>query len=401
MLIHPRRFRIIFLTAFVLAALASCQKDEEAPPAHQPEFLIEATLVMDLSREEVAEKISQGGLFPPGSDLLVRFGVEGYSLTYQTVSHDGSAIVASGALLVPKTDEKFPLLSFQPGTLGNPLEAPSLFQSLYTDQTSVFASAGFIVALPDFLGYGASAELEHPYEHRQSLATATRDMIRAAREYFLVERREALSGQLFLTGYSAGGYATLATLKLLQEDHPEEFQVTAATAGGGAYNKTEMFRQIVMADMELPQIGLYMWVLDVYNKVYPELGRPYTAYFNEPWATQIAEEGVFSGVEKNPSLLLNPAFVDGVVSGSDTAFLSVLADNDLYDWRPEMKLKLYHGTYDLVVPYLNAQTAYDAMTALGAADLELEPIVQGTHESSFLNYIVGTYGYFVSLRVAD
>lgn len=400
MLIHPRQSRKFFLiaTLTLLATFTSCLKDEEAPPAYQPEYLVEADQVMDLSREEVTEMM--GGLYPPGSDLLVRFGVEAYRLTYNTVLWDGSVIVASGALLVPKTTEKFPLLSFQPGTLGSPSEAPSLFQSLYTDLASVFASSGFIVALPDFPGYGASLDAEHPYEHRQSLATATRDMIRAAREFFLVERREALSEQLFLSGYSAGGVATLAALKLLQEEHPDEFQVSGATAGGGAYNKTQMFREIVKADMELPQIGLYLWVLDVYNKIYPELGRPYSAYFKEPWATQIAQEGVFSGVEKNPSLLLNPAFVDGINTGSDTAFLSVLADNDVYDWRPEMPLKLYHGTYDLVVPYFNAQTAFAAMTARGAADLELEPIVLGTHESSFLNYMMGTFGYFITIRGA-
>ena len=395
---HPRQSLKFFLAATLLVTFFSCLKDEEAPPAYLPEFLIEAVQVADLSREEVAEIMSQGGFYPPGSELLVRFGVEAYSLTYHTELWDGSAIVASGALLVPKTTEKFPLLSFQPGTLGSPSEAPSLFQSPYTDLASVFASAGFILALPDFPGYGASAETEHPYEHRESLATATRDMIRAAREFFLVERRESLSEQLFLSGYSAGGYATLAALKLLQEDHPDEFRVTAATAGGGAYNKSQMFREIVKSDMELPHIGLYLWALDVYNKIYPELRRPYTAYFNEPWATQIAQEGVFSGVEKNPSILLNPSFVEGIGSGSDTAFLSVLADNDVYDWLPEMPLKLYHGTYDLVVPYFNAQTAYEAMTARGAADLELEPIVQGTHESSLLNYMMGTFGYFLAIR---
>ena len=254
------------------------------------------------------------------------------------------------------------------------------------------------MALPDFPGYGVSAETEHPYEHRESLALATRDMIRAAREFFLVERREALSEQLFLSGYSAGGYATLAALKLLQDEHPDEFRVSGATAGGGAYNKTQMFLEIVKSDIELPNIALYLWALDVYNKIYPELRRPYTAYFNEPWATQIAQEGVFSGVEKNPSILLNPSFVEEIGSGSDTAFLSVLADNDVYDWLPEMPLKLYHGTYDLVVPYFNAQTAYEAMTARGAADLELEPIVQGTHESSLLNYMMGTFGYFLAIR---
>jgi pimeloyl-ACP methyl ester carboxylesterase len=393
----PVRLKILVI-AIALAVFTSCLKDEEAPPAYQPEILLDAVLEKNLSRDDVSALMAQGGFYPPGTELFVRYGVEAYSITYQTVSWDGEPVIASGALLIPKTTETFPLLAFQHGTLSSPLEAPSLFQSLYTDQAAVFAASGFIMALPDFLGYGASDHLDHPYEHRQTLATATRDMIRAAREFFLVERRDGLSDQLFLAGYSEGGFATLAALKLLQEEHAEEFTVTAATAGAGAYNKTETFRQIVMADMELPHINLYLWVLDVYNRIYPQLGRPLIQYLNEPWASQVAQQGVFSPVEQNPSVLLKPAFIEGILSGSDTAFLSVLADNDVYDWRPSMPLKLYHGTADVLVPFLNSQTAYAAMTAQGAAGVVFEPIVGGTHETSFLNYIIGTFGYFFSLR---
>lgn len=398
---HPLQqhsFYRLLTWGFLLLAVASCLKDEEAPPAYQPEYLVEAVLETKMSRDEVAAMMGQGGFYPPGTEILVRFGVEAWHLTYETVSPDGESVVASGALLVPVTTESFPLLAFQHGTLSDPGEAPSLFNSPYTDQAAVFASTGYVMALPDFLGYGASDHLDHPYEHRQSLATATRDMIRAAREFFLVERREGLSDQLFLSGYSQGGFATLATLKLLQDAHADEFQVTAATAGGGAYNKTETFRQIVAADMELPQIGLYLWVLDVYNRIYPELGRPLSEYIREPWAAMITEQGVFAPVEKNPSMLLQPAFIQGVKTGTDTAFLSALADNDVFDWRPSMPLRLYHATADVIVPYLNAQTAYAAMTAQGAPALEFEPIVGGTHESAFLNYIVGTFGYFFSIR---
>ena len=36
---------------------------------------------------------------------------------------------------------------------------------------SLKASTGFVVAMPDYMGYGAIGILEHPYEHRVSLAS--------------------------------------------------------------------------------------------------------------------------------------------------------------------------------------------------------------------------------------
>lgn len=394
-----RFFRTKFLLpVLLLVALASCAEDEEAPPAYEPDYLVEAVSVMDLDRSDVVALLGDEGVFPSEFELLVRYGVEAVRLTYNTVSWDGEPVVASGALIIPKTAEPLPLLAFQHGTITDPLEAPSLFQSEYMELSSVFASTGFIMALPDYLGYGESGQIEHPYEHRATLATATRDMIRASYEYFLVKNLDGPSGELFLSGYSAGGFATMATLKLLQEDHTQEFHVTAATVGAGAYNKTATMAHILSAEEDMQHINSYLWVLDVYNDIYPQLGRPYSDYFNEPWATMIEQEGVFASVEKNPSLLFKSAFIEGVLSGSDTGFLSALSDNDVYNWKPDMPLRLYHGTDDQFVPYLNTLSAYDAMLDLGAESIELVYKQGGTHDSSVLNYLTGTFGFFSSFR---
>ena len=82
----------------------------------------------------------------------------------------------------------------QHGTILSDNDAPSYFGSGSEAYSfgSVFASQGYIIAAPDYIGYGASKELPHTYEHRNGLATASLDMLRAARD-FLADQK-ALNG---------------------------------------------------------------------------------------------------------------------------------------------------------------------------------------------------------------
>lgn len=392
----PAFIKKIFLLLILFSLAVSCGKDD--PPPYDPEFLESYETIQTLSREEIQAIVGTGELFPAEAAAFVQFGVKAVRINYHTVGVEGEPIVASGALLVPVSTNQLPMLSFQHGTLSNPSEAPSLFQSLYTEQLTFFASTGYHTVLPDYIGYGATANIEHPYEHRASLATATRDMIRASYEYFKVERLKEPDNRLFLTGYSEGGFATMATLKLLQEEHSQEFTITAATVGAGAYNKTATAKYVINSNENQEYINTFVWVLDVYNRIYPQLQRPYSHYFNEPWATQIAQNGVFTPIELNPSLLFREEFVQGVLNGTDTAMLSALADNDCFDWKPGFPIRLYHGNADRLVPYLNSETAFAAMQAQGTQNIELITTEGGTHETSLGDYIMGTFTFFFSVQ---
>ncbi len=384
----------LFLIIFSLAV--SCGKDD--PPPYDPVYLESYETIKTISKEQIQALVGSGELFPAEAAAFVQFGVKAIRITYHTVGVNGEPIVASGALLVSESSNQLPMLSFQHGTLSNPTEAPSLFQSVYTEQLTFFASIGYHTVLPDYIGYGATANLEHPYEHRASLATATRDMIRASYEYFKVERLKEPDNRLFLTGYSEGGFATMATLKLLQEEHSQEFTITAATVGAGAYNKTATAKYVISSNENQEYINTFVWVLDVYNRIYPQLQRPYSFYFNEPWASQIAQNGVFTPIELNPSLLFREDFVQGVLNGTDTAMLSALADNDCFDWKPEFPIRLYHGNADRLVPYLNSETAFAAMQAQGTQNIQLITTEGGTHETSLGDYIMGTFSFFFNVQ---
>jgi pimeloyl-ACP methyl ester carboxylesterase len=396
-----KRFKVLkkLISLLILLVIAfSCQKDEKP---FEPEYLVSYEIIEVLTREQIQAMVSSGGLFPPAAISFIQYGVEAVRINYRTVGLNNEPLVASGALLVPVSNFELPMLSFQHGTLSHPSEAPSLFQSSYTEQLTVFAATGFNTALPDYLGYGSTVNMDHPYEHRQSLATATRDMLRASYEFFKVANKREPSKKLFLSGYSEGGFATMATAKLLQEQHSNEFNITAVTLGAGAYNKTATAEYVISSNENQEYINTFVWVLDVYNNIYPELQRPYSHYFNEPWATQIAQNGVFTPVELNPSLLFKADFINAVLSGDDTDMLAALADNDCFNWKPNFPIQLYHGNADRLVPYLNSETTYQAMVSAGTENIELITIEGGTHETAVGPYILGTFTFFYGVQGKD
>lgn len=381
------RFPFIFLLILVFAA---CEKDEDD---RQPEYLVDHELLITFTRAEIISYLESIGDLPDGLSFMVNYDVSVYKIVYNTIDTRENPVPASGALVVPRSAHPLPLLSFQHGTLSSEQDAPSYFSLDNYFSALLYASTGYIMALPDYLGYGSSNHIDHPYEHGRSLATASRDMLRAVREFDETNDEFRASNKLFLTGYSEGGYATMALLKLLQEEHRGEFTVTAATAGAGAYNKSEFARHILQSDTELRFLNSFLWVLDTYNNVYG-LDRPYSHFFNDPHSTAIHNGGVFANTELNPQKLFRPEFREGILNGSDTGFLEVLADNDNYDWKPLAPLQLYHGTDDDYVFYFNSANAFEAMKSRGTSRVELISVEGGDHYTSIVDYLTGTLLFF-------
>ena len=149
-----------------------------------------------------------------------------YKLTYKTPDASAALINASGLVCLPATRSGgSPVLSYQHGTIFQDSDAPSSFLTSAEGLAgAVFAAIGFIAVLPDYIGYGDSTALLHPYVHAATLASATVDMNRAARVFFKEPGINAVTnGQLFLAGYSEGGYATLATQRLMEQNLSAEF----------------------------------------------------------------------------------------------------------------------------------------------------------------------------------
>ena len=366
----------------------------------QPTVLVSSTLVKELTKEQLVTLLTP--TLGSQASLFVRTGVKQYKVVYKTKNTDGTEIQASGALIVPTGTvfpDPLPLVSYQHGTIFDDKQAPSYYtQDGEGTIASLLASLGYIVAAPDYIGYGASNNLPHTYEQREGLATASLDMLRASKETITKEKAN-WNKNVFIAGYSEGGYATMSLQKKMEEEFPNEFNLKASSCGAGAYNKTLSFKTFITTKSSGdPQHNAsYIWVLLTYNNVY-KLNRPMSAYFIEPYATQITKEQQNARISGNFASLLSDAVKKGINDGTDTALLNAVKDNDVFDWKPKTPTQLYHGTADSYVPYFNSQTAVDAMKKRGATNVELIPIQGGEHGSSVQTYLLGTLSFFSGVK---
>jgi len=388
-----RRASALWLSAALLAAPA-CKNNPPDPTTAAPTPAATVLTGSILLGEYGAATLASRAQGVPPAAALANYPIKVYRLTYRTHTPAGQETTASGAVLVPVAPVALPVLSYQHGTLlpGSEGQAPSHYAegSDVWSIVSILASTGYVVSAPDYLGYGASKALPHPYEHAASLASASADMLRAARE-FCQQQGVRVNQKNFLLGYSEGGYATMALHKLLESQYAATLPVTASAPGAGAYHKTAFARYILQSAQPLSFLSTYVWVLRTYDRIYA-LNRPYSFYYQAPYAAQLQADP-FSAVPDQQSQLFASSFRQAVLDNSDAPLNAALADNDIYDWKPTAPLALFHGTADDYVPFFNSQDAYDAMRKRGATQVELHPIQGGNHFSSATAYTLGAHAF--------
>ncbi len=122
-------------------------------------YLVSAEVKSITSADQLKKNYAQISAF-------IKNGFTAYRITYNTVNVDGKAVVASGALFIPDVKGPLPLLSYNHGTLFPSQEksAPS-YLSGNAEMTicKLFSGAGYLVVMPDYIGYGSTKGLRHPY----------------------------------------------------------------------------------------------------------------------------------------------------------------------------------------------------------------------------------------------
>lgn len=385
------------LVLWGLLLLPSCDRDNSSTEP-QNKYLVESKLLTELTKEQLSNQLAALSPLLAG---LVRNGVKVHRITYKTKNTDGAEITASGAIVLPAITQPAPMISVQHGTIRSESEAPSNFSpgtEAYV-AGSLFSALGYIIVYPDYIGYGASKDVPHPYEHRESLASASLDMLRAAKEFLKEQKDVKWDDRLYITGYSEGGYATMALQQKLEQEAAGEFNLRASSAGAGAYDKTSFMKYLVnnRTSGEASRNSLYLWVLLTYDRVYG-LNRSASYYFKEPYATQIQQRGKDASINVSLNEIITDEFRKSLADGTDKKFLDAVADNNVYDWKPATPTRLYHGDSDRLVFFFNSENAYNAMKKRGAANVTLFPIRGGDHDTSIDKFLLGTLEFFTAIQ---
>jgi pimeloyl-ACP methyl ester carboxylesterase len=298
----------------------------------------------------------------------VRYGVDVYELTYTTRWWDGTPVKASGFYLVPQNcQESIPTVAYNHGTR---LQRARTF-NMRGEETlcAFFAADGYAVLIPDYLGLGLG-ERSHIYMHAATEATATIDMIRACKS-INAELGIQANAQLFLTGYSQGGHAAMATHRYLQE-HPElGMQVTASAPMSGAYDMVGVQSRVI--DKPYSHPGYLPFLLLSYQEVYhlvPDSAAFFKAPYNTtllPWFDGNHKLSELSGILPSvPGEVLDERLLAAYKNDPDNALRKALQENSLLDWAPEQPMLICYCKADEQVLYENALVARDSMEARGS-----------------------------------
>lgn len=343
--------------------------------------------------------------------LTPQYDVDAYYILYRTISPLGDSTLASGLLLVPHTDtcNFFPLISYQHGTILKKIDVPSRLNG-ESIIGQIFCSLGNIAVCPDYLGLGDSPGL-HPYCHGESEATATIDLIRASREFLEDSLQLNDNGEVFLTGYSQGGHATMATHKYIQEENLlTEFNIIASAPCSGPYNISGAQSEMIFNTPDYPSPGYLIFILFAYNSVYQNIFSEIDEILKSPYDVTIPPflNGNYSTSQLNNALpdsleqFLTDSFYQAVIDDMDDKISPIwqdLIDNDNHDWIPLAPVKMYYCGGDEQVSYMNSVIADSVMNANGASDVE-SIMVHPTydHGDCGLPAIVNAYYWFNTLR---
>lgn len=307
----------------------------------------------------VAEVVATPGVRVPA--IRPVYDVRTLRLSYLTRDGQGREILASGLLALPLKSRGTisPVVSVQHGTIFRDAEAPSN-NATATEPAVVMASLGYIVLAADYVGYGVSKGAPHPYLLAAPTAAAVLDLLGAADAW---GRRQGVhgNGQLFLVGYSEGGYATMAAHRAMQET-PHRFLPalvgSAPAAGPFDVNATldELLRRV---RRENPALALL---------VEPGLLR----FLGSSVRREVRDRLLEALLPDDADVVFQTEFIDRYLADDRKANER---DANVHDWRPDAPVRLFHGRDDQTVPFVASQNALDAMHARGAPDVTLQECV--------------------------
>ena len=247
-----------------------------------------------------------------------------------------------------------------------------------------------LVVMPDYLGYGYTADKFHPYLNQSVAAVNSLDALDAAYGICRDYTQGLLDGDwtMCVIGASQGGSNALAVHKYL-DTHPalaDKWNFTHSNCAAGAYSPARTFATYMQWEMleypvVLPLVLKSMIVSNPdimsqwseeqfysaeYLKIKPQVdamlqGKMHTtseinAVFFEHFATPDAPSRV------NIKDILSAQAQDSD-SDMSKALFQAFDRNDLTKgWIPKRPVKLYHSKGDRVVPFENAM---DALSAFG------------------------------------
>jgi pimeloyl-ACP methyl ester carboxylesterase len=261
--------------------------------------------------------------------------------------------------------------------------------------------------MPDYLGFGASSGMFHPYYDKKSTVESVTDMLWAVKEMANNYLQVVPKNDLYIMGYSQGGWSTLQLQKYIEENYLSEFNLKASACGAGGYD-VRFINDYILEQTDYPMPYYIGYMINSFVKL-GDVTNPTSDIFKSPYSERILKlyDGKNSGDAINAQLTTKIAdlFTDEYRSSVNTnvkfaSVVSTLSKNSIAAWKTNIPTMILHGTDDKYVPYKGSENLYKDFLAKGvsAGKVTFIPIQGADHGTGVIPSGVASLTWFIGLN---
>ena len=314
--------------------------------------------------------------------------------TYPSYDGDWNPITLSGKVILPKGQRPKRLILVSHYTVCSNKEAPSNCFSL----EGILVKLGYGLIIPDYIGYGVTAQEVHPYLVMDLTARNVVDMYLAVRPWLDVIGMAPEERELILMGYSQGGATTMAVQHLIETEYcytdmDDYIPLHRVFAGGGPYDVKATYERFVTTDTASYPVAVPLVLQGMIkgNKLQMEMSDMMQSWLCDKMDEWInskrftsAQINKLIGTRVTHKLLTDEAMDQK--SDKVAELYKAMTINSIisYDWVPEAAVYMMHSMDDETVPYTNAA---NAKSRWKTANITYNFGHYGTHVMTCLRFI--------------
>ncbi len=311
-----------------------------------------------------------------------------YCGSYMSVDENGAPIRLSGRIVVPLNGKVKRIMVVSHYTIGANYEAPSESFPL----EGIFAARGIAVIVPDYIGYGMTADRIHPYLCSRLTAQNVADMYFASLPFLQHIDCMPEYDDILLFGYSQGGATTVAVTQYLENSNKAKIRLVMA--GGGPYDICVTYDKLIDNDYtDYPcAIPLIIQGMDVGHQLdldYSQFFLPNTLEHMDDWINSkryaMAEITELMGTKKL-SDIMTPEACNKTSDGMTLLYLAMLGNSVANSFVPHSPVYLFHSMDDNVVPFENAEQLLELVQHYDC-NVETNFGHYGSHVKGYLRFL--------------
>lgn len=336
-------------------------------------------------------------VFPNVELTTTSQAVDLYRVDYRSLNDKNVYVVVNGLIALPKKNAPKGLVIFNHGTTTDRNMSPSRYKGgKVASETELailaFASGGYAVAMPDYLGLGDEKGF-HPYPLGAINSRAAMDIIEPARMIAKMQS-VALGSQLFVTGYSEGGAVAMWTARELERKADRNFRLTGFAPLSGPYDLSGTTCKWLLAPTKTAEEMIIRLYLISYTAQYfhKNRGTKLTDYFkplmafavDQAYRTNRKDDDIIKRLGITATLMrakrledvLNPRFKQALEKlDTSDVLINELKKNDVYDWKPRSPMLLVSLEGDAVVDEGSTEKVFRTMRNAGISESNLRRYV--------------------------